>query len=70
YAKKKDGSAVTDATSSSLIARSPGEKGKNGWNLQEAMELKDGDTLYSEILRTARHSISRSGLNWEATYSE
>ncbi|KAG8979303.1 hypothetical protein FRB90_008111 [Tulasnella sp. 427] len=73
YAKKKDGSAaagVAGAASLSLIARPPGEKGKNGLNLQEAMGLKDNDTLCSEILRTARHSISRSGLDWEATYSE
>ncbi|KAG9043166.1 hypothetical protein FS837_009936 [Tulasnella sp. UAMH 9824] len=67
YSKKaKSGTAPPD----SLIPRPPGEKGKNGWNLQDAMGLKDDDPLYNEILRTARHCISRSGLDWEATYSE
>lgn len=47
YSKKaKSGTAPPD----SLIPRPPGEKGKNGWNLQDAMGLKDDDPLYNEIL--------------------
>ncbi|KIO24549.1 hypothetical protein M407DRAFT_26066 [Tulasnella calospora MUT 4182] len=53
-----------------LIPRPPGEKGKNGWNLQEVLGLKDDFALYNELLRTVRCAISRSGLDWEATYSE
>ncbi|KIO29665.1 hypothetical protein M407DRAFT_242532 [Tulasnella calospora MUT 4182] len=34
------------------------------------MGLGEDDVLYNEILRAARHCISRSGLDWEATYSE
>ncbi|KAG8930579.1 hypothetical protein FRC01_002577 [Tulasnella sp. 417] len=56
--------------SGSLIPRPPGEKGKNGWNLQDAIGLKDDNSLYSDILQSTRHCISRSGLDWEATYSE
>lgn len=47
YSKKaKSGTAPPE----SLIPRPPGEKGKNGWNLQEAMGLEDDDALYIEIL--------------------
>ncbi|KIO19367.1 hypothetical protein M407DRAFT_31006 [Tulasnella calospora MUT 4182] len=53
YSKK----AKSDAgPADSLIPRPPGEKGKNGWNLRDAMGLKDDEALYTEIL--------------EATYSE
>lgn len=48
YSKKSKADAP--GPSSSLIARPPGEKGKNGWNLQEALGLKDDDKLYGEIL--------------------
>ncbi|KAG8888489.1 hypothetical protein FRC00_000066 [Tulasnella sp. 408] len=33
-----------------LIPRPPGEKGKNGWNLQEALRLKHDGDAYNEIL--------------------
>ncbi|KIO32950.1 hypothetical protein M407DRAFT_18107 [Tulasnella calospora MUT 4182] len=62
--------AAAAAAPAALIPRPPGEKGKNGWNLQEVMSLKDDDGLYAEILRAARHCISRSGLDWDSTYSE
>ncbi|KIO25443.1 hypothetical protein M407DRAFT_25241 [Tulasnella calospora MUT 4182] len=67
YSKK---AKVDSQPGDSLILRPPGEKGKNGWNLQDAMGLKEDDALYNEILRSARHCISRSGIDWEATYSE
>ncbi|KAG9049061.1 hypothetical protein FS837_011334 [Tulasnella sp. UAMH 9824] len=52
YSKKaKSGTAPPD----SLIPRPPGEKGKNGWNLQDAMGLKDDDPLYNEILVKRQH---------------
>lgn len=51
YSKKSDSaSASSNSQGSSLIPRPPGEKGKNGWNLQEAMNLKDNDGLYQEML--------------------
>lgn len=68
YAKKSQPNVPVPSTS--LIPRPPGEKGKNGWNLQEALGLKDNEALYSEMLRYVRHCISRSGLDWESTYSE
>ncbi|KAG8909169.1 hypothetical protein FRC01_007097, partial [Tulasnella sp. 417] len=39
-----------------LIPRPPGEKGKNGWNLQEALRLKDDGYTYNEILVRQRTS--------------
>lgn len=35
---------------SELIPRPPGQKGKNGWNMQEALRLQDNGGLYNEIL--------------------
>ncbi|KIO17586.1 hypothetical protein M407DRAFT_12282 [Tulasnella calospora MUT 4182] len=46
YSKK----AKVDSQFDTLIPRPPGEKGKNGWNLQDAMGLGEDDALYNEIL--------------------
>ncbi|KAG9018654.1 hypothetical protein FRB90_011007 [Tulasnella sp. 427] len=70
---KRPGSASNAGAASgatTLIPRPLGEKGKNGWNLQDAMGLNDDDSLYAEILRTCRHTINRAGLDWHSTYLE
>ncbi|KAG8909106.1 hypothetical protein FRC01_007130, partial [Tulasnella sp. 417] len=46
-----------------LIPRPPGEKGKNGWNLQEALRLKDDGYTYNEILATTRDAVAMAGLD-------
>ncbi|KAG9048872.1 hypothetical protein FS837_011781 [Tulasnella sp. UAMH 9824] len=47
-----------------LIPRPSGEKGKNGWNMQEALRLKENGDLYNEILATTRTAVSEAGLDW------
>lgn len=42
-------------TKKHTIPRPPGERGKNGWNLQEHMGLKDNEEAYSNI-RVCGHS--------------
>ncbi|KAG8989849.1 hypothetical protein FRB90_002050 [Tulasnella sp. 427] len=48
---------------SQLIPRPPGERGKNGWNLQAHMGLAKRYELYSNIRRSVRYAIYESQLN-------
>ncbi|KAG9048871.1 hypothetical protein FS837_011780 [Tulasnella sp. UAMH 9824] len=51
-----------------LIPRPPGEKGKNGWNLQEALRLKHDGDAYNEILATTREAVATVGLDWTINF--
>ncbi|KIO18458.1 hypothetical protein M407DRAFT_225582 [Tulasnella calospora MUT 4182] len=52
------------------IPRPPGERGKNGWNMQTALQLEaDGDT-YNLILATARDAVRETGLDWKKKFDE
>ncbi|KIO16279.1 hypothetical protein M407DRAFT_34066 [Tulasnella calospora MUT 4182] len=46
-----------------LIPRPPGERGKNGWNLQANMGLKNNYNLYSNIRRCVRYAVYEAQLN-------
>lgn len=51
-----------------LIPRPPGEKGKNGWNMQEALRLKDNGDMYNNILATTRTAVLEAGLDWTINF--
>ncbi|KIO24256.1 hypothetical protein M407DRAFT_213183 [Tulasnella calospora MUT 4182] len=52
------------------IPRPPGERGKNGWNMQTALQLEaDGDT-YNLILAATRDAVRETGLDWKKKFDE
>ncbi|KAG8991599.1 hypothetical protein FRB90_001284 [Tulasnella sp. 427] len=59
-----------DEVSDGSIPRPPGERGKNGWNMQTALQLEaDGDT-YNAILATTRDAVRQAGLDWHFKFDE
>ncbi|KAG8994397.1 hypothetical protein FRB90_000441 [Tulasnella sp. 427] len=46
-----------------LIPRPPGERGKNGWNLQDKMGLKNDKETYGNIRRCVRYAIYKAQLD-------
>ncbi|KAG8925358.1 hypothetical protein FRC01_010304 [Tulasnella sp. 417] len=46
-----------------LIPRPPGERGKDGWNLQKHMGLENDDETYGKIRRCVRYAVYESQLN-------
>ncbi|KAG8921033.1 hypothetical protein FRC01_000473 [Tulasnella sp. 417] len=52
------------------IPRPPGERGKNGWNMQDALQLEDDGDTYNEILATTRNAIREVGLDCKLRFDD
>ncbi|KIO28558.1 hypothetical protein M407DRAFT_22296 [Tulasnella calospora MUT 4182] len=52
------------------IARPPGERGKNGWNMQTMLLLEHDGDAYNALLATTRNAVAASGLDWRKKFDE
>ncbi|KAG8900428.1 hypothetical protein FRC00_012971 [Tulasnella sp. 408] len=52
------------------IPRPPGERGKNGWNLQTALQLEADGDKYNLVLAATRDAIKETGLDWRKKFDE
>ncbi|KAG9018792.1 hypothetical protein FRB90_009640 [Tulasnella sp. 427] len=59
-----------DQPSDGSIPRPPGERGKNGWNMQTALQLETDGDMYNAILATIRDAVRQAGLDWRIKFDE
>ncbi|KAG8959045.1 hypothetical protein FRC00_002029, partial [Tulasnella sp. 408] len=72
--QQQDQNALPGEGGSSLpegsIPRPPGERGKNGWNLQTALQLEGDGDMYNLVLAATRDAIKETGLEWRKKFDE